>query len=165
VKKLNQIIKYSKKPCVILLVGPPLSGKSTLCKTLENFTIISRDEIIVNLGNGLSYNDAYKTVSHKEVDKTYKAMILSSAKKKENVAIDMTSLTEKRRRCNIANFGKDYTKIAVVFPILSDIEFEKRNEKRQKEEDKFISKKVYDFMCESYKRVEKSEGFDHIIYV
>lgn len=92
-------------------------------------------------------------------------MILDSSKKRENIVIDMTNLTAKRRRCNLANFGKDYTKIAVVFGKLSDRDFELRNEKRKVEENKYLSKKLYEFMCESYQKVEKAEGFNHIIYM
>ena len=53
-----------KEPFVMLLVGPPLSGKSTWIR--QNFTdtqVISRDEIVMELAGTRDYNKAFSEVN------------------------------------------------------------------------------------------------------
>ena len=64
------IIKNLKEPFVIILIGPPLSGKSTWIR--ENFPtteVISRDEIVMEVYGSRNYTEAFKSVDQKEVDK------------------------------------------------------------------------------------------------
>ena len=62
-------IKNFKTPFVIILVGVPLSGKSTLIKSLlienSDISIISRDDILMSLYDGNDYNLAWKSVNQK----------------------------------------------------------------------------------------------------
>ena len=60
-----------KDPYVIILIGPPLSGKTTwINKNFEpgSFELISRDQIVLDLHGKNDYNTAFKTVDQKEVD-------------------------------------------------------------------------------------------------
>lgn len=165
IKLLNKL-QTVKSPWVIILIGGPASGKSTLSRKLENCTIICRDDIIMELNGTDDYHLAHKTVNHKEVDAAMYKKLLLSSKNKENVVIDMLNMKAKRRRCNLANFGKVYTKIAVVMPFLTKEEFDKRNAKRKLEENKFFSDDLYEFISESYQKVDKAEeGFNHVIYL
>jgi hypothetical protein len=72
-------------------------------------------------------------------------------------------MTRKRRTYNLSFFGDEYTKIAVIFPILSDEEYSRRNTKRKDEEQKFIPPYVLKNMIGSYQTVTKEEGFDKIV--
>ena len=45
------------------------------------------------------------------------------SKEGRDTIIDMTNLTPKTRKKNLSYFSKEYTKIAVAFPILSDEEY------------------------------------------
>ena len=155
-----------KEPYVIILIGPPLSGKTTwINKNFEpgSFELISRDEIVLDLhGNG-DYNTAFKTVDQKEVDRILVNKILDSAKEKKNVIIDMTNMTSKRRKYNLSFFDDEYYKLAVIFPILKDEEYVARDKKRTEEENKSIPMSVVKNMISSYQAVSKEEGFNSVI--
>lgn len=155
-----------KEPYVIILIGPPLSGKTTwINKNFEpgTFELISRDEIVLDLhGNG-DYNTAFKTVDQKEVDRILVNKILDSAKEKKNVIIDMTNMTSKRRKYNLSFFDDEYYKLAVIFPILKDEEYVARDKKRTEEENKSIPMSVVKNMISSYQPVSKEEGFNSVI--
>ena len=76
----------------------------------------------------------------------------------------MTNMTRKRRMYNLDFFGEEYYKVAVIFPILDEAEYERRNLKRKEEEQKFIPTHVLKNMISSYQSVDKSsEGFDKIV--
>jgi predicted kinase len=160
--KLKTILKSSEHN-VVVMVGPPLSGKSTIIKEIKDYAeIVSRDDIVMELGNGLNYKDSFKTVNQKDVDKLLKKRMVDLGKTTENVVIDMTNLSPKRRKNHLAKFPKHY-KIACVLDIPKiEVLFE-RNEKRFKEEEKFISKGVIETMYNSIKYPTKEEGFDNII--
>ena len=56
------------KPFVILLVGPPLSGKSFYIKEYlknidSNVRVISRDELVMEVYGSDDYNTAFKAIS------------------------------------------------------------------------------------------------------
>ena len=75
----------------------------------------------------------------------------------------MTNMTRKRRISNLDYFGDEYYKVAVIFPILDESEYERRNLKRKEEEHKWIPPHVLKSMISSYQSVTKEEGFDKII--
>jgi predicted kinase len=155
-----------KEPYVIILIGPPLSGKTTWIREnfdSNTFELISRDQIILDLHGKDDYNTAFKTVDQKEVDKILVNKISTSAKEGKNVIIDMTHMTSKRRRYNLSFFGRDYYKLAVIFPVLKDEEYISRDKKRTEEENKSIPMYVIKNMIFSYQPVKKDEGFDRVI--
>ena len=75
----------------------------------------------------------------------------------------MTHLKAKRRISTLIRFNKEYYKIAIVFPIITKDDFSVRNDKRNKEEKKFISIKLYDEMVNLFELVNEQEGFDKVI--
>lgn len=157
-------MKKLKEPFVIILVGPPLSGKTTWIK--ENFPntgVISRDQIILDLSGLDDYNQAFKTVNQKNVDRVLNETFIEFNDNKKNAIVDMTHMSSKRRRKNLNYFSDDYYKLAVVFPILSNKKYKERNEKRLNEEKKFIPDNVIKQMISSFVPVSKEEGFDKII--
>lgn len=165
---LNQF-KNLKTPYILILVGPPLVGKSFFCSKFLNkidnsATLISRDAIVMEVAGTDNYNHAFNTVDQKEVNRQLEYKIEQAVKNKQNVVVDMTNLTSKRRKSTLAYFTDDYTKIAVLFPMLSEEEFKERNKKRELEENKTIPEGVIRNMIASYQRIDKnSEGFDKII--
>ena len=155
-----------KEPYVIILVGPPLSGKTTwINKNFEpgTFELISRDQIVLDLHGDEDYNTAFKSVDQKEVDKILVNKISTSAKEKKNVIIDMTHMSSKRRKYNLSFFDDEYYKLAVIFPILTDEEYVTRDKKRTEEENKSIPMSVVKNMISSYQPVSKEEGFNSVI--
>ena len=161
-------INTLKSPFVILLVGPPLVGKSTAIKSwLENYngevTIISRDAIVLEQYGSDDYSAAFNSVNQKQVDKILVSRLEDANMNKDNVIIDMTNLTTKRRSYNLSFFDDDYYKIAVIFPFLEWNEFVSRNEKRKIEENKFIPEYVIKNMMGSFSPIKDSEDFDKVI--
>ena len=157
-------IKNLKEPFVIILIGPPLSGKTTWIR--ENFPtteVISRDEIVMEVYGSRDYTAAFNNVDQKEVDRVLSQRFLDANKAKKNVIVDMTHMASKRRKQNLNYFTDDYYKLGVIFPILSDEEYEKRNQKRIEEENKDLPMGIVKSMISSYQPITSDEGFNKVI--
>ena len=160
-------LKYLKEPFVIILIGPPLVGKSTWIKKNfpEGVRVICMDQIIMDLDGGEDYNIAYKAVNQKELKAEFHRQMIEAAKNDENVIVDMTHMVRKRRMHNLSYFPKHYYKLGVIFPIPSDEEIERRNVVRTKEEKKHIGMDIFKMMVGQYQPVSKEEGFNKIISI
>ncbi len=153
-----------KEPFVIILVGPPMSGKSTWVKAnFPDTEVISRDEILMEVYGSRNYSEAFKNVDQKKVDKTLRDRMTEYGKEGRNVLVDMTNLSPKTRKANLAYFDKDYYKAAVAFPILSMEEYKRRNDYRNETENKYIPDNVLRSMISNYVVPTLDEGFDEII--
>jgi len=157
-----------KQPFVLVLIGPPLSGKSTWIR--KNFlekdievTIISRDDILMELAETDDYSEAFDTVNQKEVDAELQRRLREAGEDGTNTIIDMTNMTSKRRQHNLQYFDDSFTKIAVIFPILEWEEYQRRNEKRKTEEKKWIPEHVIKNMIKSYQPIREEEEFNRVI--
>lgn len=164
---LNEL-KNIESPYVILLIGTPLSGKSTFCKQFikeidKNVVIINRDELVMETYGSRDYNKAFENVNQKDVDKRLNKRMVDANDKKMNVIIDMTHLTHNRRKNNLKYFTNKYYKLAIIFPILDENEYIKRDNKRIIEENKHISMNIIERMIKSYQEVSDDEEFDKII--
>ena len=164
--RLQKVLDDTPNPFVMILIGPPLSGKDTIlnqCELPENTVVISRDQILMDVYGSDNYDEAFKNVNQKQVDTELQNMIRSSSQEGKNVIINMTNMTSKRRSHNLSYFDNSYSKIAVIFPILEWDEYVLRNEKRQKEEQKFIPLSVIKSMISSYQPISEQEDFDKVI--
>ena len=71
---------------IIVMVGTPLSGKSTYVKNnYPHYKLISRDDIVMELGNSDNYNDAWLNVDQKLVDKIYNERLNTLLSNNENI--------------------------------------------------------------------------------
>jgi predicted kinase len=157
-------IKNVKEPFVIILIGPPLSGKSTwIRENYPNVNVISRDEIVMEVYGSRNYTEAFQKVNHKEVDRVLDKRLKEANLSKENVIIDMTHMASKRRKQNLNYFSDDFYKLAVIFPILKEEEYERRNSKRIAEENKDLPMHVIKSMISSYQPIKDNEGFNRVI--
>jgi predicted kinase len=157
-------LRNIKEPFVIILIGPPLSGKSTWIR--ENFPdthVICRDEILMDVYGSRNYTEAFKNVDQKEVDRVLHQSLVDASKEKKNVIVDMTHMGSKRRKQNLNYFTNDYYKLGVIFPILSDEEYVRRNQKRIDEENKNIPMSVIKNMISTYQTISPQEGFNKVI--
>lgn len=157
-------LKNLKEPFVIILVGPPLSGKSTWIR--QNFTdinVISRDEILMEVYGSRNYTEAFQNVNQKEVDRVLDSRLKEANSSNQNVIIDMTHMTSKRRKQNLNYFSSDFYKLAVIFPRLSDDEYVRRNNKRIEEENKDLPIHVIKNMISSYQNIKDDEEFNKVI--
>lgn len=150
------------KAKIFILIGVPMSGKSTWIKNnYPNTKVISRDNIVLEVHGTNDYNKAFKEVNHKEVDKILNLRLLEASNSNSDVIIDMTNMTVKRRRSTL-NYFTNFHKEAVVFPVLSDDEYERRNNIRTVTENKSISLSILKSMFDSYQEPSLEEGFDEI---
>ena len=153
-----------KEPFVMLLIGPSLSGKSTwLRNNYPTVNVISRDEIVMEVTGTRDYNKAFNTVDHKLVDKVLAERLTESNSNKTSTIVDMTNMTVKRRAQTLRYFDDSFYKIAVVFPILSDEQYQMRNIDRNSKENKWIPPSVIKSMIDSYQEPTSDEGFSKII--
>jgi len=148
---------------LMLLIGTPLSGKSTFIReNYPNTIVISRDELVMEVFGSNDYNKAFKEVNHKEVDKLLDLKLKEANLGDSDVIIDMTNLVPKRRISTLNYFSNNFYKEAIVFPFLTDEEYLIRNNKRNELENKFIPMSVIQSMKESYVSPTLEEGFDKI---
>jgi tRNA uridine 5-carbamoylmethylation protein Kti12 len=167
---LKNKFKQLNNPYIILLVGVPLSGKSYFCREFintidSNVNIISRDQLVMDVYGSDDYDKSFKNVNQSEVNKQLEKTFRETGKNHENVIIDMTNLSKKRRRFNLSFYDDSYYKMAVVFPFLSDEEYKKRNAHRKEVENKFIPDHVVINMKQSYQTPDRNEGFNRIIWL
>jgi predicted kinase len=160
--------KNLKSPYILILVGPTLSGKSFFVRNflseIDNTAkIISRDEIVMEVAGTRDYNKAFQTVDQKLVDKVLSERLTEANSTKTSTIVDMTNMVSKRRKQTLNYFDSDFYKVAVVFPILSDEEYEKRNIDRNARENKWIPPQVIKRMINSFEMSTTEEGFDNII--
>jgi predicted kinase len=153
-----------KEPFVMLLVGPTLSGKSTWIRNnYPTINVISRDEIVMEVAGTRDYNRAFETVDQKLVDRVLAERLTGANLTKTSTIVDMTNMTVKRRAQTLRYFDDSFYKIAVVFPILSDEQYQMRNIDRNSKENKWIPPSVIKSMIDSYQEPTSDEGFSKII--
>lgn len=153
----------TKDPYLFILVGLPLSGKSTFInRNYPDVKVISRDNLVMEVYGSDNYSEAFKNVDQKEVDRLLDLRLKDANLNKENVIVDMTNLTPKRRKQTLRYFSEDYYKEVVVFPILDKDEYDYRNKERKEKENKWIPPFVITSMLESYIVPTLDEGFDKI---
>ncbi len=148
----------------MLLIGPTLSGKSTWIRNnYPTINIISRDEIVMEVAGTRDYNKAFETVDQKLVDRVLAERLTDANLTKTSTIVDMTNMTVKRRSQTLRYFDDNFYKIAVVFPILSDEQYQMRNIDRNSKENKWIPPSVIKSMIDSYQEPTSDEGFSKII--
>ena len=159
-------MKKIKEPFVMILIGPTLSGKSTYIRNnYPDTDVISRDEIVMEIFGSRDYNRAFKEVDQKEVDRTLAKKLKDANDVKRSVIVDMTNMTVKRRLATLLNFDKDFTRVVVVFPILSEEEYLRRNIDRNVKENKWIPPAVIKSMVDSFQEPTSEERYDLVIYL
>ncbi len=157
-------MKNIKDPFVMMLIGPTLSGKSTYIRNnYPGVTVISRDEIVMEVYGSRDYNEAFKNVDQKEVDRRLSQRLKEAGESEKSVIIDMTNMNVKRRMATLQNFGPAHQRVAVIFPILSEEEYQRRNIDRNAKENKWIPPSVIKSMIDSYQEPSSEEKYDIII--
>ncbi len=166
-----QPMKNTGNPQLMVLVGPPCSGKSTwIANNANGAVVISRDALVEEVGakRGLNYNEAFKflnankDVSDAEVDGVLNTTIADARNAGVSVVIDMTNMSKKGRRRWINEFAK-YDKKAVVF-LTGFEELKKRNKNRANLTGKYIPGHVLEDMCIRYSLPTYAEGFNEIVF-
>lgn len=155
-------VTNSGNPVIEILIGLPCSGKSTYRAKKQGYTHISRDDILLELGNGKGYDDAFKSVNEGTVNQMLDTQLKKAIKNQENIIFDLTNLVKSRRMGTLSQ-AKGYYRKGVLFleelPVI-----QQRNEARQKREGKFIPAHVFHNMMTSFS-VPSFEEFDEIVVI
>jgi len=149
------------KLVLIVLVGPPGSGKSTWGKKFaqdHNLNYISTDELRARFGSG----EDDQTVSGAVFGyvKRIIPQLLSTGK---SVLIDATSMSRRDRKDYIkfADAVGAY-KIAIAFEVDRNTLI-KRNQERGEKGGRNVPVEVIDRFLGKYQRPDSSEGFDKVV--
>ena len=113
----------------------------------------------------MNYNQAFRTVNQKQVDKILKEKLVKASESNSNVIINMTNLRKKKRNSFLMKFGDKFKKIAVVFPVLSIEEYQARNQNRTIQEGKTIAISIIQDMLNGFELIDNTENFDKVIYL
>jgi len=145
------------------LVGLPGSGKSTWRTQYgQGKNIVCRDDIILEMGNGKKYTEAYHTVDASKVTMEVKQRWESHLRNREDVVLDMTNLVKSHRNEMLQRLPKTYKKKAIIF-LCGWKELIERNEHRHKTEGKRIPDHVYYDMATRF-TMPSFEEFDEITF-
>ena len=156
----EKINYYVTSADATFLIGLPCSGKSTYAKKL-NGVKHSRDDIVMELYEGNSYNKAFENVDQKEVDRIFRERFEKSMLFREDIVIDRTNLTYKGRMKFVNQLRQNKYKI-IYKVFLTDFDtIIKRNESRIS---KTIPIEVFNTMMGSFKMPYDNE-FDEIEYI
>lgn len=149
---------------VYILIGPPLSGKTTFKKQhFKNAFNICRDDILMSLSQNTSYKESFNTVNQKEVNIILNTK-LKEGKNHPEVVIDMTNMSSKRRKYNLS-FFPNHKKVAILFDFPTEAEYNVRNQKRILEENKELGYGIFKNILDSFTPIHPDEKFDKIFSI
>lgn len=149
------------KPKIILLCGPPCSGKTTWIQhnNTENLPILSTDNWIEEQAKtiGKTYSELFDDCIEPALsDFIFKLKLYRE--NKISFIVDQTNVNPKSRRKKLI-LTEDYYKIAVYFEVpLEELLIRNRNRPG-----KVVPQRIIMQMHSSYKTPTKEEGFDLII--
>jgi predicted kinase len=161
--KINEIYKNIHRPEIIIMVGLPGAGKSTLISNkYPNHVIVSSDDIIEKLATGedKTYDEVFKQFIGKATFEM-KEIFKNAIENNKNIVWDQTNLTKKKRRNILNQVPSHYKKIAIVLNIPDKLRYERTAGRKGKS----IPSHIMQSMEQSYQSPTKDEGFDEIIEI
>jgi putative nucleotidyltransferase with HDIG domain len=121
------IMQIDDNPQLIILCGPPCSGKSTerekILLSHPGMVVISRDDLVEQVVvkyNLSGYNEAFnflnenKEIEKNEVSNLIESLTLDAKQHNKSVLVDMTMMSKKRRRSWINTFPSNYKKHGIL---------------------------------------------------
>lgn len=152
-------------PKLYMLIGVPASGKSTWIRDnlTPNTVVASSDDYIEAMAarEDKTYSDVFN--KHiKAANQHVSTTVTVAIRKGLDIVWDQTNLNAKSRAPKLERFGDEWEKVAVVFPVPDDAEWERRLSTRL---GKHIPSNILMGMKSTFQMPTKEEGFDEIIVV
>lgn len=160
--KINELTN-NKLPEIVIMIGLPGSGKSTLIKRkYPNHVIVSSDDIIEDFAakDGKTYDEVFSKYIGAATG-IMKNNFDAAIKSNMDIVWDQTNLSEKKRRGILSKVPNHYKKVAVVFNIPDKLRYERMGFRKGKS----IPPDVIKSMEKSFQYPNKGEGFDEIIEI
>jgi len=155
---------------VTVLIGPPCCGKTSYLKTIAYDFVISSDDIVEILCQraGIKYHQFFKYPANSDL-KTHHNTIFKQLIKESNnferVVWDLTNLTKRARKALFKHYPQASFN-AVVFDFVgSESLIFKRNQRRFKQQGKYVDETIITKMLLSYQPVSTDEGFSNVTVV
>lgn len=107
-------------PHVIILIGPPGSGKTSwIIKHRQDQIIISTDNLIEAWASerGLTYSEAWASAPLGDIEKQMKAEYRAALLEDKNIIVDRTNMSKKIRHKLLCHVPTHYKKYAVLFEV------------------------------------------------
>lgn len=155
----------TERPKLLMLVGPPCSGKSTwVDNNFPTTPILSTDRYIEQYANlaQKTYSEVFSEAFTLANQKMYSDLQIYTEADMD-IIWDQTNLTLKSRKGKLNKIPNHYLKYAICFTI-SENEFIARNDYRA-QNGKNIGLNLFRDMQASYIMPTSAEGFDTIIQV
>jgi tRNA uridine 5-carbamoylmethylation protein Kti12 len=158
----------NNEPTLVMLCGPPCSGKSTYVRKLllendygyTNHVVLSTDNYIERMATKL--NSTYSQIFEEYVDAASRELDLElkeAIRGNKSIIWDQTNLTAKARKRKLNKIPPYYSKSAAWFLASLETIFS-RNENRP---GKYIPKSVLRRMHSQFERPTLEEGFDYVV--
>jgi shikimate kinase len=170
-EELSTLLTALEKPWLLMLIGPPGCGKSTLTEHLSlvmgsgKFIVASTDNLIEAHARkvGKTYSDVF-TSQIKPATKQMKQDVFEAFVNRKSVVYDQTNMAVKARAEKLQVFNSEYEKLALVFSVPVDV-IKARLDERAKRTGKVIPHYILHSMLNSYVEPTQAEGFDHVFEV
>lgn len=145
-----------------MLIGVPAAGKSTWRANhpaIKDAVVLSTDDKIDAFAaqHGMTYTDAFEqtiSVATQEMNRD----LANAIKHDRDIVWDQTNLTASARRKKLRNIPSHYYKIAIYFPVPSDLET-----RLASRPGKTIPMEVMNRMLDQIEKPTFDEGWDEII--
>ena len=169
VKKLKSLTDDG--PIVVIMIGPPGSGKSTLVKkcreAMIDLDVASTDDFIDATAAqlGCTYSEAWDKIDWKEANEQFVDQQVRSLKAHNNLIVDRTHMSVKSRKLTFKLAEMHGHKMVALNMCISKPQLLERLDKRAAETGKIIPDQVVNDMLNRFSPPTHKEGFDLIIDV